>query len=224
MIEQLITDALTKERYKKEITSWHPSKLGSCLTGAYLERAGVQADEEFDARTLRVFSAGKHFEEWATGLIKTSGKNVEEQVRIEWPDYNVTGYADLLMDDVVYEIKSKNSRAFWHMVGNARSGRRGTGPSRHHEMQLWVYLKVLGRQRGEIVYISKDDLAIQQYPVYLNDEKLEKEVVRELTILNQAAKELLPPPVTFDEKDWRAKYCRFHQQCTTQPKYLTVTN
>lgn len=212
-IQTLINEAVRRDE-KKAINSWHPSKLGSCLCGAYLERMGVTPDTEFDDRTLRVFSAGKHFEEWLCDLIKDGHADIQEQVRIEWPKMNVTGYADLIIGDTVYEIKSKHSRAFWWMV------KKNEGPGKHHMMQLWTYLKVLEKERGELVYVSKDDLAIQQYPVYLNDKKLEKAVLAELTTLNQAWERKLPPRPA-KEDTWQAKYCRFHKQCVTQPNYLT---
>lgn len=216
-LQQLISQSLAT-REKKAITSWHPSKLGSCLTGAYLERQGVAPDEDFDDRTLRVFSCGKFFEDWACAQLQATGTAFETQVRIEWPEMDVTGYADLLLDDIVYEIKSKNSRAFWYMVGNSR--RQGEGPNRQHQQQLWTYLRVLKKERGEIVYISKDDLAIQQYPVFLNDNELESEVMAQLEVLNKAWRDQVPPPVTHDDDSWQAKYCRWHTQC----KALTQSN
>lgn len=219
-VQKILSDALKEPREKKKQTSWHPSSLGSCLTGAYLARKGAERDEPFDDRTLRVFKVGNMMEDWLVGTIEKTGAKFKKQVRIELPELDVTGYADLVMEtpdgDLPYEIKSKNSKAFWWME------KKKQGPNRQHMMQLWIYLKFLNRPEGRLIYLSKDDLAILEYIVRLNDEKLEAEVMAELKILNAAWKAQLPPPPITDEKDWRVVYCGFHKQCTKQPEYLQV--
>lgn len=216
--QNIINEKIQKDRPVKSINSWHPSKLGSCLTGAYLERLGVKPDEDFDERTLRVFSVGKMMEEWLVNLVKESGIKCEEQVRIELPEYNVTGYADLVVDregqKEIYEVKSKHSKSFWYME------KKGQGAQEQHRMQLWTYLKALNIEKGRIVYISKDDLAILEFPVLLGDIVLGDKTTTELSTLNRAWKEKLPPKPVGDLEDWRAKYCRWHKQCVNQPKYL----
>lgn len=211
---QEIVDAEVSRKEEKEQKSWHPSSLGQCLTKAYLVRAGI-AKPQFDARTLRVFSAGKMFEDWLVDKLISQGVEHETQSRIEIPEWDMTGYADLVMDGIVYEIKSKHSRAFWYMVN------KGEGPSLHHEMQLWVYLKCLKKELGKIVYISKDDMCIQEYPVHLDTPRIRDAVEKEVEILQQAWKSKLPPQPITDKKDWRIKYCDIHTDyCLTQPKYL----
>ena len=96
-LEDLINQEVNKHEDHK-VKSWNASKLGSCLTGIYLERLGVKPDVEFDNRTLRVFSAGKIFESWVTELIHDQpGQTVERQVRVEIPELDLTGYADLVV-------------------------------------------------------------------------------------------------------------------------------
>lgn len=210
-IEQLITQAL-RPKEKRPINSWHPSALGSCLTGAYLNRLGLEPDHELDERVLRIFSVGKHFEDWVVGLIKDSGQKVETQVRVEWPEMDVTGYVDLMIDGMPIELKTKHSKSFWYMTKQ--------GAPRQNQMQLWTYLKILNLPEGRLAFFSKDDMAIQEYPVYLNDEALGEEVINELTILNRAWEEKLPPPPIEDPKDWRYRFCRFHLSCLNFKEYL----
>ena len=212
-----------KQREDRKVTSWNCSKLGTCLTGVYLERLGAKADAEFDDRTLRVFSAGKMFEEWVVNLVKPhleDGMNLAEQVRVEDKALDVTGYADFVLekgdDKLLYEVKSKNSRAFHYM------DKKGEGANYHHMMQTWLYLYNLNIPKGIILYISKDDLCTLEYPVFLDDEDLKADVMRELDILNRAWASKLPPPVPEWEKEdqWKGRYCRFHPQCLNQEKYL----
>lgn len=221
-IQELVNQTIREngKREKKEIKSWHPSKLGSCLTGVYLERAGAEPDEPLDDRTLRVFSVGTMLEDWLVKALEKQYPHIERQARVEWPEMNVSGYADLVVDfgngkKIVYEIKSRHSRAFWHMTKEGK-------PSRHHEYQAWIYCKVLNIEESRLIYLSKDDLAIQEYSVFLNDKRLEQEVADEINLLNRAWKENLPPPIPFDNNDWRAQYCNFHKKCVAQPQYLSI--
>jgi len=208
IINEKIKEAKSESR---EIKHWHPSKLGSCMRGMYLERLGVKPDTEFDARTLRVFNVGHLFEDWIVELIEgTSGYEFTKQVRVEDKALDIAGYADLFVkkgkEQKLYEIKSKHSRAFWYMENKKE------GANHHHKMQLWLYLKLLNVSEGAILYVSKDDLTLAEYPVLLSDIKLGKEVMKELEILNACWKNKTLPPLA-EEGSWQAKFCRFHRQC-----------
>ncbi len=223
-IQQLITAELGKPREKKEQNTWYVSSLGACPTGVYLARLGLEPDEPFDERTLRVFSLGKHLEDWIESLIakeaEAGGFTIEREVRIELPELNISGRVDFIIKDkdgnvLPYELKSKHSKAFWYMI------KKGEGPNRHHEYQLWCYLEALKVESGRLCYVSKDDLAIQEFIVNRDNEKLRNEVMDCVNILNKAWKEKLPPPPA-DEKSWQAKYCSYHELCVIQSKYLTI--
>lgn len=201
--EEIIDNAIRGSNEKRPINSWHISKLGSCLTGVYLERMGVEPDEDFDARTLRVFDVGKRDEAWFLSFIP----DVEEQIRVEDKELDISGRIDAKVGDLLLEIKTKHSRAFWWMIN------RKQGADRHHQYQLWTYLYLLNLPKGELVYISRDDRAIQRFPVFLSDEGLKAEVMNEISILNNAWSKKIPPEPLTDPADWRVKYCRWHQKC-----------
>src|SRR3990167_8610518 len=135
-IQKLINDQIASERTPRLPQSWSPSKLGSCLSGVYLERMGVKPDEDFDERTLRVFSMGKKIEDWVVDLALKQNPAIETQVEIRWSEYDVHGFADMKIgNDLVYEVKSKQSKGFWWME------KKKEGANIHHKQQLWVYLK-----------------------------------------------------------------------------------
>lgn len=216
-LQQYLNESIKKERgeEKKEITSWHISKIGACPRGLYLERIGAKPDREFSDRELRVFAAGKHFEDWFIGCLKGREKcKTESQVRVEDKRLNISGYVDLLIETKeekkVYEVKTKNSRAFWYMDKEGK-------PMRQHEYQLWTYMHLLGIEEGSIIYLEKDTLTIREFPVYLKDKKLQEEVFNELNILNWAWAEKMPPPAA-KEGSWQAKFCRWHIQCLLDEK------
>lgn len=191
--------------------------MGSCLTGRYLERKGVTPDYEFDARTLRIFSVGTVFEDWLVDLISKShpDSKIETQVRVEIPKYDVTGYADVVVDNLVYEVKTKHSMGFKYL---------GDKPPEQNAMQLWLYLKGLDKKEGRLIYLSKDDLRTAEYVVERDDEELRDKVEEEIAILQAAWKQKLPPPVLVKDDDWRAKYCRWHKQCKCQKQYADISH
>ena len=212
-VQSLINEAVKQDRKHYTQTSWHASSLGGCLTSSYLVRKGV-VEKTFDDRTLRVFQAGRMFEDWLVGLLQKQDTRFETQVRCEWPERDLTGYADLAINGLVYEIKSKHSKSFWYMDKEGK-------PSRQHEYQLWAYLKCLGKPEGRLIYIEKDSLSIREFIVRLDDEELAAEVDGELRILNEAWKQGLPPEPIRDKKDWRYRYCEMHEEyCLKQPAYL----
>lgn len=219
-IQELVNEAVKSERQSKEQRHWYISRLGACPTGQYLERLGVAPDSPFDDRTLRVFHAGRVFEDWIVGLLT----GAETQVPVESQELDISGYADLKIGDMVYEIKSKHSRAFWYMID------KGEGANRQHEIQLWTYLYLLDLPEGKLVYISKDDLTIAEFPVFRDDAVLKAETLQILDTLNTAWRTKTPPvpvsdPYLKDEtgylkdnkgnkkKDWRWWYCSWHKQC-----------
>lgn len=199
-------------RVKGEIKNWRASGLGSCMTGRYLARLGKEPDEPFDERTLRVFSVGRMMEDWIVNLIKQEkGVEVDTQGFVEDKKNNITGHYDakVTVDGVpiIYEFKTKHSKSFWYM------DKKKEGANEQHKMQLWTYLWLSGVEEGRILYMSKDDLAILEFPIYRKDEKIRKMVEWELKVLNTAWKKKLPPQPISDPRDWRIKYCRWHKQC-----------
>jgi CRISPR/Cas system-associated exonuclease Cas4 (RecB family) len=213
-IQNLIDEHIREEfnqRGKKEQSSWYISKLGGCLRGVFLERLGKESDEPFDNRTLRVFNAGNIFEDWVVNLLEQQKDvKLEKQTRVEDKELGVSGYVDAIVEyqgeKRPYEIKSKHSRSFWYMVNKQE------GPMRHHEYQLWMYLKLLNISEGSLLYISKDDLTVAEFIVQLKNRKLEKEVMHNLKILNDCWKTKTLPPLP-DPKSWQAKFCGYHKQC-----------
>ncbi len=216
-IQDLINNSIREEndaKPEKDQRHWHISRLGQCVTGQYLERLGKEPDAPFDDRTLRVFKCGNIFEDFIVKEVSKSaawdGAEYDTQFHVEDNALDVSGYVDLVIKykndlTVPYEIKSKHSRAFWYMAKEGHA-------QRHHEIQLWWYLKLMNLPLGMIVYVSKDDLAIKEFPVELKDPELSKEALDTLDTLNTAwATKQAPEPPEAD--DWRSKYCGWHLQC-----------
>lgn len=221
---QLVNEAVSEEREKKEQTAWWPSGFGSCPTGRYLARKGEQSTG-FDVRTLRIFSVGSLFETWLLDAFEKRAKEMYPEIVIDrqaWfvdNDLNVRGKADMKIEladfSRLFEVKSMHSNSFHWMKKKGENGKL------HHRMQLWIGLRTLNIPRGELVYISKDDLTVYQYQVFLDDKHLEEITLDDINLMNKAWSAGLPPPPLPPEA-WQSNYCNFHHLCVAQPEYLPV--
>lgn len=212
-LQQLVDEVIAEENKEREHPHWHVSSLGSCLTGQYLERLGKKPDKPYDARTLRVFHVGNVFEDWLLNTLerKLDG-SMERQKELIDKDLDIMGHPDAIVEHEtgekeIIEVKTIHSRGFHWMAKEGRSGYD------HHRLQLWLYLYMTGIEKGRIVYLSKDDLCINEYPVYITDEKAKSEARKNLAILKQAWKDQKPPTPILDPKDWKYVYCNYHLQC-----------
>ena len=72
------------------------------------------------------------------------------------------------LPELLYEIKSINSMAFWAKKDYLRQAYP------QHELQCYGYLKANNLPEGRILYLSKDDLMMAELPIYLKDPEMTK--------------------------------------------------
>ncbi len=90
--------------------------------------------------------------------------------------------------DLVYEVKSLNSKAFWRLSKSVGK------PYIHHELQLWTYLKAKNIEEGRLLYISRDDGSLFEAPVFLNDKRLENIYEEDVKTMTRYFREDKIPP------------------------------
>jgi len=112
-------------------------------------------------------------------------------------NYFAKEYPDGL-PDLVYEIKSINSMIFWSKKDYLQEAYP------HHRLQLFWEIKATGLPEGRILYISKDDLTMAEFPIYANDEKLNELYEADVKLMTKCIREGKAPPkpegLVFDEK------------------------
>ena len=124
------------------------------------------------------------------------------------------------LDDhlLLYDIKSQHSLTFTYLQERGKA-------QDHHIMQVASYLVFARREfpslsEGRILYSSKDDGRVFEYPVILTKE-LEEKVFKELELLNfHWKKGTLPerlPSVDYSENspkiNWECKFCPYSSYC-----------
>lgn len=224
---QMLLDADLREAQnsrKPRGDYWYASEIGYCPRKAFLSRAGV-AGKEKDARTLRVFELGKLHEAFLLDKVRaglavgeTKIKKAEREVVCNNEKLNVHGRIDLIVDyedgnREIVECKSQSSRSFTWMLTKKE------GASEHHIAQLWFYLFTQNVEYGQLIYSSKDDLREAQFPIYLSNEKVGKEVLDKINFLNQNwVDEKLPEA----KENWLCKYCDFADNCKTFKNFKEI--
>jgi len=153
---------------------WKPSMLGRCYRAHYWARADEPRTNPPDARALRVFKAGHLFHDFAQGFFPLDQK----EIKVENED--ILGFADLVGEDIVRDIKSQHSRAFWYMQKKNCDIKKEKFTN---WLQVAVYGKILNKPRISLVFISKDDLTIAEYVDFTNNwiETVDNEIRRLIT-------------------------------------------
>lgn len=210
--EQLISADLKRQQEERELKVRdyvYASEIGMSKLDCYLSMQGVEPTNPPDERALRTMNMGHIFEDYVSSLLPT-GTNVEREVKVEYTRDGylpVHGRIDFIIDGEIVELKTVHSRSFWY---NAK-GDEGFQAYPHHIMQLYTYMLARNQTRGHLVYVSKDDMTIEQltFDIQPNDAqaKLWEEWMGDMTraIQTKTAPEMEPKMELVDGK-WKANW------------------
>lgn len=206
-VQKLIDKHLLKEQEdrKDRVRSgkFSPSSFGRCFRLQYWNRMNESPTNPPNIRSLRVFKVGYLFHEFVQGFIPDK----DTEVKIETDD--IIGFADIVTEDTVIDIKSQHSRGFWYMNKDTFD----INVDKYANiLQVMTYAYLLKKPKGQLVFISKDDLCMNEYVFYL--EKWQPEVEKELSTLREYwDKGELPPAEPRAYKGKEGKYCQFQDKC-----------
>lgn len=187
---------------------WNPSAFGQCFKRQYLRRSNHVPDNPPDDRALKIFKVGNMFEEFIFSLFQT-----ERQVKVETDD--TLGYADGVGEDEVQEVKTQHSMKFWH-INKAKQleGFSIVNECREHILQGMFYVRELKKKCLRMIYISKDDLCIDEYVIPLTPE-INEMLDNETRTLNHFWERKEDPPAEprlyRDKKTGVMKECQYCQ-------------
>lgn len=237
-LTQLINQRIADERQDKEYSSWRASAMGKCLREHYLKRLGVAPTSPPDERTERIFKVGDVFHNWIQDTVDSQGYATEIEKELFDEELDLGGRCDLIVGlvdvgktysagnlppTILYDIKTINSRAFWHLEN---SGKTVKEKYPQYWVQLGAYMLMLKRQgnpvdEGRIFLVSKDDLMTKEVSYHLDGE-LEERVLSELeTLNNHWAEKTLPPCTCLDlylDKNGKSsgpRYCSYKEPGST---------
>lgn len=219
---------------------WHPSSISGCPRQALYGFRGVKATNPRDDRSKRILRVGHLLHEFVQAAILA-----DPEVEIFYPEIslhdqalNIVGHADGLMrlkdgSWLLLEFKTINSMAFKYR----------DLPKPEHVTQVTAYMKAvrdfgcvytlpdgtigniapLGEKlrSARIVYVSKDDMRVEECAFFYSDDKeaalVERVNFLELHRVNDTYPDRLP--LVADKKngglkrDWQCGYCPWQDLC-----------
>jgi CRISPR/Cas system-associated exonuclease Cas4 (RecB family) len=113
------------------------------------------------------------------------------------------------LNEIIAEVKSINSMAFWAHKKRSESGLFGGYP--HHKMQLLTYLIADEVEEGRLFYVSKDDLTLEEVPIFITPE-LQKLWIDDVRTMSKYYRTKTVPPkedaIVFNEEKnkWEANW------------------
>jgi CRISPR/Cas system-associated exonuclease Cas4 (RecB family) len=204
MLQKLIDDELLKKQKeydtRQKSGKFKPSALGRCYRYQILLQRNEPLSNPPDARLLRIFKVGNIFHDFVQGLLPPSSN----EVKVESED--LFGYADVVTEDTVYDIKSQHSGAFWHLE---KSNKKIEEERFANILQLSAYAWLLKKPKMCLVLISRNDLCIAEY--FFKYEDWKDKLQHELDMLRMYQEEgKLPPaePRAFKDKSGKSTECK----------------
>jgi len=223
---------------------WHPSSLSNCLRQAVYELRGTEITNPRDARSRRILRVGHMFHQFVQDAIASDPAVVEfyPEIKLHSERLRVIGSSDGLQSlarivEDGYEV--------WEVVEfktiNSLSFRYKDLPKPAHKIQAATYMKllredggtVLGESpkvipplgdkltRARLVYLSKDDLKLEEHVVLWTPAK-DEEILSRIAVLEEhRVAGTLPRrlPMVSDKKtgqekrDYLCGYCQYEDRC-----------
>lgn len=136
-----------------------------------------------------VFVLGEMVHIGIENVLKDYGFQVEVEIKrdikVDNEKYTVKGRVDAVNQDIIVEIKTARTDA--------------SIPHEHHLMQLQIYLNLLNRNNGVLIYVTPDRIA-------------EIMIKRELISIENLVKETVENTI-HPRWDWECKYCIYSKMC-----------
>lgn len=152
--------------------SFSPSTLvygnGACPRYWFLAFTGAEFEDDADAYAVANMSSGTMSHERIQKAIEDSGIMVDKEKKIITSDPPIFGFADAVIqweeEQPVVEIKTMKEESFAY--------RKHSKPPNYHLMQLIIYMKVLGKKLGILLYENKNthelhSITVEPEPEYV---------------------------------------------------------
>lgn len=216
LVTQLIDQALAKEQAsranRERSGKFSPSMLGRCIRAQVYNKRNVPQSQPLDARTLRVFKCGQLFHDFVQQFLP------EHQCEVPVDTDLIHGFADIVTEDAVWDIKSQHSQSFWYME---KSDYDIAKERYTNILQVTAYATILNRPKAMLLFLSKDDLtdALYEFDVSLWRPHVDAEFNTLWKYLDNTGALPLPEPRAYGvnkktgEPNECMKYCPWRDIC-----------
>ena len=215
-IQKLIDAALLAEQCKQLTRErsglWTPGKLGKCYRAQFWSRKKEPETNPPDLQALRRFKVGNLFHDYIQSFYPAA------QIEVEVKAEDIIGYADLVIDDTVIDIKSVAEYAFKYFLAPEFDVNKEKDTNC---MQVCTYAWLLNKPKASLIFVNIASVSTMEF--VLNVDTWKPRIEAELKILRKIwnIQELPPalPRVYIDKKTGKSKecgYCPYLDKCTKQ--------
>ena len=159
---KMFDDNLGYQQNSSRVGVFYPSMLGNeCDRYLYLAFRGKLPQQEIGSVTQRIFDTGSSLEDRMTKYFEKMNILKGREIPVKCDSPPISGRADFLLvhetyTDVVLELKSINDKGFKKLYGT---------PKPEHAIQLQIYLQLLDRAYGIVLYENKNDQRLKAFKV-----------------------------------------------------------
>lgn len=199
------------------------SSFGKCIRAQVFNRLNVTKSEPFDIKTLHMFNAGHIVHDYIQRYFDNA------QCEVLRKDEHFIGFADIVLEDIVYDIKSVNPSYFFFGWKDKKKVEYNVpeinniikDKKKSNILQVTHYAIELNKPRIGLVFFSRDlSYGIRAHEWTDNTDRWADDVRKEKKTLVEAwgkHKETgeLPPacPRLYDGKE--CQYCGWMSYCKT---------
>lgn len=157
-----------REQKKK---SFSPSSLaygnGECPRYWYLAFDGQTFEDDADAYAVANMSSGTLSHERIQSAMEKSGILKEKERKLITTDPPIFGFVDAIIEwngeEIPVEIKTARDESFTYRKQSRK-------PPTYHLIQVLLYMKILKKEKGLLMYENKNSHELLLIPVTVNDE------------------------------------------------------
>ena len=199
---KMFEDTLGYSQSSSRVGVFYPSMLGNeCDRYLYLAFRGKLPQQDIASTTQRIFDTGSSLEDRMTKYFEKMGILKGREIAVKSDSPPISGRADFLLvheehTEVVLELKSINDKGFKNLYSK---------PKPEHAIQLQIYLQLMDKPYGIVLYENKNDQKLKAFQVKRSPKEWNDLVAR--CTLIQEAEEL---PLMCTGPSWCA--CRKYKE------------
>ena len=159
---KMFEDNLGYQQNSSRVGVFYPSMLGNeCDRYLYLAFRGKLPQQEIASTTQRIFDTGSSLEDRMTKYFEKMQILKGREISVKCDSPPISGRADFLLvheehTDVVLELKSINDKGFKNLYSK---------PKPEHAIQLQIYLQLMDKPYGIVLYENKNDQKLKAFKV-----------------------------------------------------------
>jgi len=210
--DSMIDRHLSRELRPKTIGRYYPSEIGTCLRKIWYS---YKYPLEVKPDLVKIFHVGNMMHDFVAEVLKSEKNPQVELLKEEMPlkleidDIIISGRVDDLLllradgKSVLVEVKSAKTIKFQEK------------PSKHHVMQLQLYMYASGVHNGIILYLDKTTLQSKIFTVQYNAEMVNEILDRFRDLHMFLKKNELPNAESKFSNDtsWMCRFCEYRDKC-----------